>query len=210
MLCLPHCSSDDNGGGGGEDRKCDGSICLAPNGITIWIEGEAELGDTGVIDGITYTVVDETKLREMASNDKDVTKVVTSKVSDMSELFEGKGRFIQNIASWDTSKVTNMRNMFKNAAAFDQDIGDWDTSKVTDMYEMFSNATVFNQDIGDWDTSKVTYMDGMFLNAAVFNQDLSRWCVSGVAIGGRTGFATNSALVDSSNLPPWDTMTNCP
>ena len=105
VLCLPHCSSDDNGGGG-VVRKCDGSICLAPNGITIRLEGEAELGDTGVIDGITYTVVSEMQLRAMVDADPDdenITKVVTSKVDNMRRLFKSKGSFDRNIASWDTS-----------------------------------------------------------------------------------------------------------
>ena len=32
------------------------------------------VGDTGVINGVTYTVVDEAMLREMVDNEEDVTK----------------------------------------------------------------------------------------------------------------------------------------
>jgi len=37
-----------------------------------------KLDDTGVINGVTYTVVDEAMLREMVANEEDVTKVVTT------------------------------------------------------------------------------------------------------------------------------------
>ena len=47
------------------------------------------VGDTGVINGVTYTVVDETMLREMVANEEDVTKVVTTKVTDMNRMFFG-------------------------------------------------------------------------------------------------------------------------
>ena len=47
--------------------------------------------------------------------------------------------FIGNssFANWDTSKITDMSNMFNSCYKFNQNIGNWDTSKVTDMSEMF-------------------------------------------------------------------------
>ena len=36
------------------------------------------------INGVTYTVVDEAMLRAMVANEEDVTKVVTTKVTNMS------------------------------------------------------------------------------------------------------------------------------
>ena len=206
ILCLPHCSSDDNGGGGGgtPPRKCDGSICLAPNGITIRLEGEAEVGDTGVIDGITYTVVDEATLRAMVTADKDVTKVVTSKVSDMSELFKSKTSFNQNIASWDTSKVTNMNGMFRNADAFDQPIGSWDTSKVMYMQQMFESADDFDQPIGSWDTSKVESMSAMFNGAAKFDQPIGPWDTSKV---NDMSSMFSGAVAFNGDIGSWDTSS---
>ena len=43
---------------------------------------------------------------------EDGSRVVTSKVTDMSRLFWGASSFNQNISSWDVSNVTNMQQMF--------------------------------------------------------------------------------------------------
>ena len=98
----------------------------------------------------------------------------TSKITDMSKLFNEKYSFNEYIAPWNTSNVTNMSGMFWQANQFNQYIGNWDTSKVTDMSAMFSHGN-FNQDIGNWNTSKVVDMGFMFSNATKFNQDISRW-----------------------------------
>ena len=62
------------------EEPCD-VVYLADNGITIKACDDANVGDTGVINGVTYTVVDEAMLREMVDNEEDVTKVVTTKVT---------------------------------------------------------------------------------------------------------------------------------
>lgn len=77
------------------------------------------------------------------------------------------------IGTWDTSAVTNMTNAFNNRSGFNENISDWDTSSVTRMMNMFQNATLFNQDISAWDTSSVNYTQGMFNGATSFNQDIS-------------------------------------
>ena len=64
-----------------------------------------------MIDGVTYTVVDEAMLRAMVANEEDVTKVVTTKVTDMYGMFAGTS-FNQPIGNWDVSNVTNMAYMF--------------------------------------------------------------------------------------------------
>ena len=68
----------------------------------------------------------------------------------MSNLFNGKSTFNENIGDWDVSSVTNMNGMFAGAAAFNQDIGGWDVSSVTTMYQMFYAAAAFNQNLCDW------------------------------------------------------------
>jgi surface protein len=153
---------------------------LDDNGVTIKANSWAEVGDTVEIDGVTYTVVDNNTLKSMVGNDEDVTKVVTTLVNDMSELFRNKQTFNQDIGSWDVSNVNSMNNMFNNVGFFNKDIGSWDVSSVTGMSGMFANATSFNQDIGDWDVSSVTYMSSMFGNATSFNQDIGDWDVSSV------------------------------
>ena len=201
---------------------------LAENGVTIKCPS-ATVGDTGTVNGKVYTVVDEAQLRDMISKDEDVTCVCTSKVTDMSGMFNSATAFNQDISSWDTSNVIDMNYMFNSARAFNQNIGNWDTSSVKDMEGMFRAAVTFNQDIGIWDTSSVTIMASMFQygsvfdqdignwdtsnvtkihlmfeQATVFNQDLSRWCV--INVTNSASFSTSSALTDA-NKPQWGT---CP
>ena len=209
------------------------NIYLDSNGITIKCPNAA-IGYTEVINGVTYTVVDNTTIRtEIANgncnlcttlvtnmtgdsntysnffNDESFNSNIgfwdTSNVTDMSSMFYGATAFNQDIGSWDTSSVTTMNSIFENATAFNQDIGNWDTSSVTDMVGMFYEASSFNQDIGSWDTSKVTRMERMFWAAEAFNQDLSGWCVSNIS-SEPTGFATSSTLPNFIK-PVWGT---CP
>ena len=208
------------------------NIYLDSNGITIKCPNAA-IGYTEVINGVTYTVVDNTTIRtEIANgncnlcttlvtnmtgdsntysnffNDESFNSNIgfwdTSNVTDMSSMFYGATAFNQDIGSWDTSSVTTMNSIFENATAFNQDIGNWDTSSVTDMVGMFYEASSFNQDIGSWDTSKVTSMERMFWAAEAFNQDLSGWCVTNIT-SEPTGFATSS--LTNFKKPVWGT---CP
>ena len=122
------------------------------------------------------------KLKEMIANGDDVTKVNTSAITDMSDLFKDNREFNQNIHGWDVSNVTNMSNMFA-MSIFDQDIGSWDVSNVTDMSYMFFWDPAFNQDISNWDVSKVTNMTYMFNSkdrCSDFNQNIEKWNVSKV------------------------------
>ena len=142
----------------------EGGICKCPT---------ASVGATEVINGVTYTVVDNTSIvtQVAAAN----YNLCTTQVTNMSNLFLNNTSFNSDIGFWDTSNVTNMQIMFKAAAVFNQDIGSWNTSSVTDMKWMFRQAYAFNQDIGSWNTSSVTDMEGMFQQATAFNQDIGSW-----------------------------------
>ena len=94
----------------------------------------AKVNDTGLVNGQVYTVVDEAMLRKMIADGDNVTRVVTTNITNMSNLFKDNKTFNQNIGHWDTSNVTDMSYMFRGAEAFNQDISFWDTSKVTDMH----------------------------------------------------------------------------
>ena len=156
-------------------------IYLDTNGVTIKAYDWSEVGDKGIIDGVEYTVVDEATLRQMVANDEDVTKVVTTKITDISSLFKEKNQFNQGISNWDISNVTDMSAMF--------------------------STSPFNQDIGDWDTSNVTNMSGMFYSTTAFNQDLSGWCVQDNFAAEPSNFKINANSTwrnDSSKQPDWD------
>ncbi len=95
----------------------------------------ATVGDTEVINGVTYTVVDNTSIK---------TQVAAANY---------------NLC---TTPVTNMSELFKDDTSFNSDISFWDTAAVTDMGFMFYQATSFNQDIGSWNTAAVTNMEVCF------------------------------------------------
>ena len=165
--------------------------CKCPN---------ATEGDTEVINGVTYTLVDNSSIitQIAASN----FNLCTTQVTDMTELFEDNNSFNSDISFWDTSNVTNMAWMFLDAAAFNQNIGNWDTSNVTNMSSMFNGATSFNQNIGSWNTSNVTNMQNMFYNANSFNQDIGSWNTSNVV---SIAYMFRNATSFNQDIGSWDT-----
>ena len=154
------------------------SVYFDDNGVTIKAVEYTEVGDVYEFNGSNYTVVDRDLLITMRDNGDDLSKVITTKVTNMRYMIGVS--LNPDISSWDTSNVTNMEWMFSTTSSFNQDIGDWDTSKVTNMSSMFNNALSFNQDIGNWDVSSVTNMGGMFNHAPEFNQDIGSWDTSSV------------------------------
>lgn len=184
-------------------------IYLDENGVTIKAYDSAAVGVTGTINGIVYTVVDDSTIaNEMANGNYNLcTTKVTNMTGDTNGTFNffNDANFNSDISFWDTSQVKDMEAMFSGAIKFNQDIGSWDTSKVTDMNEMFGGASAFNQDIGRWDTSMAQNMQAMFTDAINFNQDLKSWCVKRIATIPQ-GFSLNSGLKEL-NIPKWGT---CP
>lgn len=181
-------------------------LYLAENSITIKANSASNPGDKLVFEGIEYLVVNDQMLRDIITDDReDISKLVTTYVTDLSNLFENKQTITPNIATWDTSNVTDMSYLFAGASVYNGVLSYWNTAKVTNMSYAFANALEYNQDLGDWNTSQVTQMEGMFSNATVFDQNLSGWCVS-LIDKAPTNFAAGSSISQTS-LPQWGT---CP
>ena len=167
---------------------------LNTNGVTCMCP-DASVGDTGVVNGITYT-----KRTRNEITPQNAATTCTSGITDMSYLFR-QVIFNEDISSWDVSNVTDMREMFAESFSFNQPIGFWDVSSVTVMNGMFFMSSAFNQPIGDWDVGQVTDMSGMF-NEGSFNQPIDNWDVSNVTqMSGM--FYSNSAF--NQPLNSWNT-----
>ena len=85
----------------------------------------------------------------------------------------------------DTSKITDMSGLFDNIDndnrdKFNGDISNWDVSNVTDMYSIFYGCKSFNQPLTNWKVFNVTNMEFMFYECESFNQPLNNWDVSNV------------------------------
>ena len=182
LLFIPlvfACSSDDSSDDNTNPTDDTNPVYLDANGVTIKARDWAVVGDSGLINGVTYTIVDGATLRTMIDNGDDVTRACTSRITNMSDLQLG-ATFTQDIKSWDVSNVTDMSHMFENANNFNHNINIWDVSSVINMGWMFASAISFNQDISNWNVSNVQDMGRMFLVAESFNQDLSSWDVTNV------------------------------
>ena len=132
---------------------------------------------------------------------EEVNLVISSNVTDMSDMFWGAKNIRKIGQKYDTSKIKSMRSMFQGAKYFNQPINDWNTSEVTDMSYMFHRARTFNQPIGNWNTSKVTNMSGMFGGAVSFNQHIGNWNTSNVInMQGMFGRGNSLCLDSESQL----------
>ena len=68
-----------------------------------------------------------------------ISKWNTSLVTDMSELFDYKRNFNDDISKWNVSSVTNMRAMFYETS-FTGVISGWNVRNVNDMNNMLYNS----------------------------------------------------------------------
>ena len=148
---------------------------------------------------------------EAQGNTADLNLIDTSKITDMSHLFNSNthssdshadySAFNGDISGWDVSGVKDMSQMFDGARAFNGNISGWDVSGVEGMREMFSYARAFNGDISSWNVSGVKNMSWMFEEAHAFNGDISGWDVSNVK---DMSYMFNWARAFNGNISEWD------
>jgi hypothetical protein len=148
---------------------------LSANGITCTCKN-VKVGEKGVINGVTYEVVNNELLRTRRDQKADLTKLCTSLVTNLTGLFKGIN-IDQEIGNWDVSNVTDMEELFRYST-FNRDISKWDVRNVINMRLTFAYS-YFNKSIGNWNVGNVINMDGTFLGSR-YNQDLNNWNVSQV------------------------------
>ena len=165
---------------------------VAKNGVTIKARDWVTVGTTAELNGVTYTAVDLASLKEWIEDDKDPSKVVTTKVETSSSsavagLFLSTGKEIKGIEGWDVSNWTSMQGIFYSAEPVNADLSGWDVSQVTDM-QLFMRLGDVNININNWDVSNATDMSRMFFwydnpdldSGYLEGMDLSGWDVSKV------------------------------
>ena len=161
-----------------------GQFSRNANGVTIECP-LANVGDTGVVDGVTYTAVDRSSLITKIAAGQ-ASECCTSLVTDMNLIFNSNTTN-PDIRSWDISSVTNTALMFSGASNFNQDLSKWNLGKVESTMGMFQGATNFNNgeapgaftnSLNSWDTSEVVELRFMFNDATSFNQDIGNWDTS--------------------------------
>ena len=64
-----------------------------------------------------------------------------------------RGAGCVDLPDWDVSRVTDMTELFEDRTEFNQDISRWNTSSVTSFKETFRNASSFDQDLSRWGLS---------------------------------------------------------
>ena len=103
------------------------------------------------------------KLIKQRGQEADLNDIDTSKITDMSQLFE-LSHFNGDISKWNVSNVKTMNSMFKRSK-FNGNISNWDVSNVEDMDGMFawSNFDCSNGDISNWEPSKDVTTRNMFI-----------------------------------------------
>jgi len=136
----------------------------------------------------------------------DLNDIDTSKITDMSSLFELEEIKKIDISGWNVSNVKDMSYMFykcKNLQSVG-DLSDWDVSNVTSMTNMFMECKKIKtvEGIERWNMSNVTNIYGMFAKCENFMQDLNSWEINDNNI--KCGFCFyETKLQENKNLPEW-------
>lgn len=139
------------------------------------IEGIEHLNtsETTSMEGMFYGCVVKNKMNLSALN--------TSKVKNMSNMFDGAQIPSVSLSGLDCSEVTDMEAMFMNARISQIDLTELRTSKLTSMGSMFEGCQIKdNLDLSGFNTEKVTSMSSLFKNCTATNICLASFKTSNV------------------------------
>ena len=138
----------------------------------------------------------------------DTSKIDTSKVKNMSNLFFLSKIKEINLDTWDTSNVTNMSLMFDSSEAEKLNISNLNTKNVRSMNGMFSNLSTSgfkDLDLSKWDTSNVTDISRMFtLNYSTEKINVSNWDTSKITKM-EDAFSGTHNLKEIKGIENWNT-----
>ena len=140
----------------------------------------------------------------------EASKIDTSKVTNMSEMFLGlSGLTNLDVSNWDTSKVTNMSEIFREVRSLTNlDVSKWNTAKVTDMSSMFAVfdglSHLTNLNVSNWNTSNVTNIQDMFAGTtSLTNLDIGKWDTSNIT--NMSGLFYKATGLTTLNIENWNT-----
>lgn len=132
--------------------------------------------------GTWLTSTDPNQLVSITDKDS-ITKsipmnnLITTRLNNMSEIFNLQSNFNQYINNWDMSNNTTLYRFFRNASNFNQPIENWDTGNTTNMSGLLVSASSFNQPLNNWNVSEVSDMTNC-LDGTSFNHPLNKWDMS--------------------------------
>lgn len=116
--------------------------------------------------------------------DLDLSKLDTSKVTNMTEMFFGCSSLKSlEVTNLDTSQVTDMSWMFFACDSLESlDLSTWDTSQVVNTSWMFASSHALTTVVmAGWDTFRITDMSAMFEDcSSLVAVDMSGWDTSNV------------------------------
>ena len=139
----------------------------------------------------------------------DASKIDTSKVEDMSFMFEGLNKLKElDVSKWNTSKVENLSGIFQNTNSLTSlDVSKWNTSKVRNMRGVFyDSSNLENIDVSNWDTSNVENMSWMFSGLRkIQSLNVDNWNTSKVKDMSYMFYTTYASPLKTLNVSNWNT-----
>lgn len=101
----------------------------------------------------------------------DLSKLNTSKVTNMKSMFSGSKFSTLDLSKFTTSNVIDMSNMFDGASVTTLDLSNFDVKNVTNMQAMFNQCiSLSSLALGDFESVKVTNMQAMFQHCRVLER----------------------------------------